>query len=192
MIRKLKKIHSQRGLTLIEMLVVLAISGAIIAAVSAVILQTFSVSAANNNRMTAIKQLENALHWIDRDAQQSWADQDNITNEWDEPDVLTDISQLQQHWTDNVVSPVLEHDVTYSLDDATLTRIDVVTGTDGTSKTLNTLIAEYISDINYTYVQNPNGKYLLTVNITANVEGYRSATESRTLCVMPRASRVEE
>jgi type II secretory pathway pseudopilin PulG len=163
------------------MLIVLAISGAIITAVSAVILQTFSVSAANNNRMTAIKQLENALHWIDRDAQQSWV-QD------------VSIDPLYMHWIDNVVSPVQEHDITYNLDntDGTLTRIDVVTEHDGTVNTLNTLIAEYISDINYTYVQNPNGKYLLTVNITANVEGYRSATESRTLCVMPRASRVEE
>ncbi len=185
MINKLKKVHNQRGFTLVEMLIVLAITGIIIASVSAVILQTVSVSAASSNRMTAIKQLENALHWIDRDAQQSWVQG-------------VDIDPIRLHWIDNVnVSDPKEpeeHNVTYALDSATdtLTRIDVITAHDGTVTTLNTFIAEYVSDINGTYIQTPNGKYLLIVDITANVEGYRSATESRTLYVMPRASREEE
>jgi prepilin-type N-terminal cleavage/methylation domain-containing protein len=173
MLKKLlKEPNNNRGYTLVEMLVAIAIVAIITSSISAVIVQTISVSAANKNEMQAIKQVENAMHWIDRDAQQAWA-----------TDALLS-SPSTFHWIDNSQLPVQEHQVSYTLDidTRTLYRSDSITGE-------NSLVATDISELDWTCVKNPDGKYLLTVNITARVEGYKPGEESRTLLVMPRASR---
>lgn len=61
----------QRGFSLIEMVVALAITGAIAGVITMGIFQTMDYSARDSARMTAVKQVENAIHFISRDVQQA-------------------------------------------------------------------------------------------------------------------------
>jgi prepilin-type N-terminal cleavage/methylation domain-containing protein len=173
-----KRVHNRRGFTLVEMIIAVAIVALIGSAISTVIIQTISISAANSHRMAAIKQVENALHWIDRDAQQAWAREDKLPLQpsWSYDHLGT------LYWIDNTELPVHEHSVTYTLNGTDLYRADSIT-------LENSLIATDISEVKWSFIKNPESKYLLTVNITSSVEGYKPATESRTLLVMPRVSR---
>ena len=64
-------VRSQRGISLIELLVGLAITGAIAGGISVSIFQTLDYNARNNARMIAVKEVENAIHYISRDVQVS-------------------------------------------------------------------------------------------------------------------------
>lgn len=63
----------QRGFTFVELLVVLAVTSIIAATVSMVVFQLLAVNARNSAHMTAVKQVENAVHWISRDASMAQA-----------------------------------------------------------------------------------------------------------------------
>lgn len=58
----------QRGFTLYEMLVSLAILGVIIPVIGMSIFQVLSINTLTGNHLTAVKQVENALYRINRDA----------------------------------------------------------------------------------------------------------------------------
>ena len=67
---RLGLIHkNQRGFTLIELLIAIAITALITGGVTMAIFQTFTVSARNSSHMTAVRQVQNAGHWISQDAQ---------------------------------------------------------------------------------------------------------------------------
>lgn len=178
-VRKLRSLKNSRsGFTLIELIIAIAILSIISVALVMTIFQLFAVQAADVNRMDAIKQVENALHWINRDVEMAWASSihpaDGSTVNFSSPLNLT--------WTDNSEPGSPLHSVTYNVDpDGTLERQETVSGA-----TASTRIADYIdaSSSNYSF----DGT-LLTVNLTAFVNGYRSATETRTLHVQPRVSR---
>jgi prepilin-type N-terminal cleavage/methylation domain-containing protein len=61
----------QAGYTLIEMIMVIAILGLLTVAVNQAIGQAVRVSSRGTESMTAIKQIENAFHWVTIDVQQS-------------------------------------------------------------------------------------------------------------------------
>lgn len=60
---------TQNGFVLLELLVVCAIAGLVASAVTMAVFQTFNVSTRNTNHMTAVKQVENAIHSLSRDVQ---------------------------------------------------------------------------------------------------------------------------
>lgn len=62
---------SQSGFTLVEMLVVVAILGFVGVAANTAVSQTVKWSTRGPEYMTAIKQVENAFHWINRDVRQA-------------------------------------------------------------------------------------------------------------------------
>jgi len=69
--------RSQQGLTLIELLLVLGLTGLIAAVATMSISQMFTTAAISNDQNTAINQVRNAGHWISRDVQMAKAVDDN-------------------------------------------------------------------------------------------------------------------
>ena len=68
MLRRLALLNrNQTGLTLIELIVAMAITALVTGGITGSIFQIFAVSAQDNANMTAVKQVENAIHWISRD-----------------------------------------------------------------------------------------------------------------------------
>ncbi len=59
--------RQQGGFTLIELIVVIAISGAVAAAAGGVIFQLIAGNSQNANAMTAVRQVQQAGHWISQD-----------------------------------------------------------------------------------------------------------------------------
>jgi prepilin-type N-terminal cleavage/methylation domain-containing protein len=55
---------NQSGFTLIEMIIVIAIVGIIAGGIAAVVFQVFDVNGRSVVHMTAVKEVEDAAHWI--------------------------------------------------------------------------------------------------------------------------------
>jgi prepilin-type N-terminal cleavage/methylation domain-containing protein len=62
----------QKGFTLIEIMVDLVITSVISVGLSTTIMQMMTVGSSSQNRTEAIKQVENALHYINRDAEMAF------------------------------------------------------------------------------------------------------------------------
>jgi len=60
---------NQRGFTLIELMIAIAITGIITGGITMTIFQVFSGNARTSNHMTAVRQVQNAGYWISHDAQ---------------------------------------------------------------------------------------------------------------------------
>ena len=170
MSKQIRKMSHEGGFSLVEMLIVMAISGLIIAAIFAVITQTISVNAANTSHMEAIKQVENAIHWLDRDSQQAFRNEIVINNP-------TLNFPLTLTWTKFGTGD--KYTVIYTFDEAAgvLQRSQSVNS--GTPSL--THIANNISSADYSF----NGT-ILEFELTSQVNGFKPASESRVLYVMPR------
>ena len=83
----MKIMLNERGFTLIEVLVTVAILGAIMGVMTAAVIMIMKVSPQNNNWAIALRQVQNAGYWISRDVQMS----DNLTFDGDPatPEFLT-------------------------------------------------------------------------------------------------------
>lgn len=169
--RKLVGIDSnQSGFTLIEMIIVIAITGIIAGGIAAAVFQIFDVNGRSVVHMTAVKEVEDAAHWIIRDAQM--AQNVNLTAPGGFPLTLTWVE-----W-DNT-----RNDVTYSLQNGELQRSHSI---NGEPPTVTAVIRHINSDPQMTNVRFSTG--VLTFKITATISGFRSASESRSFEVIPRAS----
>ena len=186
MIKRLFKAHEQSGFVLIEMLMVIAISGLIIAGIVEVTVQTVVITAANNSRIAAVKQVENAIHWIERDAQMA-SSKSIEPSDSTVTDFPLELSWI--HFEDNYT-----HFITYRLDNSVLIRREEVK--DITEPENHELISDTVtvicnnvmaSDSNYAF-----NAEILEVNLTVTVSDFRSATEARTLYVIPRVSKEVE
>jgi prepilin-type N-terminal cleavage/methylation domain-containing protein len=62
---------SEKGFTLVELLITIAVSGIVFTVVAALIFQLSTVSGAGNNKLAAIHDLQNASYWFNRDGQMS-------------------------------------------------------------------------------------------------------------------------
>ena len=162
------KNKGQDGFTLYELLIALAITGIIAVAVTMLIIQLSSSYSLNTNHMTAVKQVENAVHSISRDAQMAqnvqpvggsgfplyltWVEWDNTSN-----------------------------NVTYSIQNRTLLRAYSF----NSSAPVITKVAQDInSNASASNCQFAND--VLTFKITASIAGFKTATETREGKVIPR------
>ena len=64
-------IKSEQGFTFVELLVVIAITGFIVTVVAVGINYIVTVPEYGNDRMTALHELQNAAHWVNKDGQMS-------------------------------------------------------------------------------------------------------------------------
>lgn len=198
MIKKLFSIHrNQKGFTLVELIVAVAITGFIAGSLALSVSQLFSVSVADRNRMEAVKQVENALHYINRDVQMSRGGMIYTRlDEYGSPEAVTftetvppplsiyaslDLHGLVLYWKDYEVDPLEDHLVEYSLEGTDLKRTHY-TGNPPVIGTVNTVASHVVlADSSYYF----DGA-ILTANLTSDVGGYQSAPESRSLQVKPR------
>ena len=165
------------GFTVIELLIAVSIMAVASVAAGAGIFQTFQNNERNNDRNTAITQLENAGYWISRDVLMSQA-------------VNTSGSEFfSANWTEYESGDIYE--VTYTFADMDegdykkLLRTQLINGTDNTTR----LVAESIdSDPLKTTCSFTDGTFNLTLTVTAG-EGGLTQSETRTYEIIPRPGR---
>jgi prepilin-type N-terminal cleavage/methylation domain-containing protein len=177
-----KMIHKgQKGFTLVELVIVVALAGIVSVAIVATTFQVFTFSALASNQMTAIRQVQQAGFWVSPDVMM--ADPGEIDNNPAGGEFL--VLRWQAHdgtW----------HEVDYvwegmpSSDIATLLRykysapdLDSL-GPPATPDSITT-VAQYIDHYQTSFVPAPSGGYDFEVVATVGEQ-----TETRTYEVQPR------
>ena len=168
----LKYISGQKGFTLIELLVALAISGVLAGGICTAIFQIGNISDINNSSVIAVKQVENAVHYINRDVRMA----QNIDSDGD--DYWLKLSWT--NWDDNS-----KHEVKYSLADTDLSRrysVDEVVQSE-------IKVARFISYVQITSPDTeaspPEKSYRIAVSSTVTT-GLKQAAETREIKIIPR------
>jgi prepilin-type N-terminal cleavage/methylation domain-containing protein len=164
--------RNQQGFTLIELLVALAITSVISVGLSTTIMQMATVGSSSQNRTEAIKQVENALHYINRDAEMAFPSQTTINTS---DNYFS--SDLILKWIDNSGT---NYQVIYYLNTVSGIKCLQRSETIGTAQPSILRVASKIDQTRSFYTF--DGK-ILTVELTAQVNGMRPATETRTLKV---------
>jgi len=164
---------TQDGLTLVELLVALAIIGAIGAAAVMATYQLLSASRQANDAQLVVTQLRAAEHYITRDVLTS----QQITPDAGDPSGFP----LVLHWVGIDGS---EHTVTYSLQDsAHYLSKELIRLEETDSVTEETSVADYLDEERSSCAVDSTAS-TLTVTLTAT---YRGQTETRTFEVKKRS-----
>ena len=164
----------QRGFTLVEILIALALTGTLAAVIASCMSQLLGVNYATVNRMTAIKQTEYVIDNLRPDIQMG---QQIALSDPDDPNVFLVISWVD--WEDSSSKKIK-----YSWDSTThhLNRYD----SNGNLK----VIAENIASrpiVTQNYLDADHIKFNWKITIDSTVDNYKTATESRTFVVKPRS-----
>lgn len=61
----------QRGITLVELMIAIALAGIVTAGITMTVAHLFSGSTRTSNHMTAVRQVQNAGYWVSKDALQA-------------------------------------------------------------------------------------------------------------------------
>ena len=169
--KKLKK--DQRGLTLVELLIAILLTGLITGGITMTIFQVFNLNTRTSNRMTAVRQVQHAGFWVSPDVQMALeVDTENDPG-------TPEFELLTLTWNEGGTG--IPHEVIYTLEDGELWRNESI---NGGNSTLLTRVAEYISDNPAdTYCDWDDENKKLTFRVTANVGGQ---IETREYKVKPR------
>jgi prepilin-type N-terminal cleavage/methylation domain-containing protein len=158
--------RNQQGITLVELVIALVIGAIIAGATGTGVYQIWANDAHSKAHMTAIKQVENALHYISRDIQMAQVIQtDSLAAE--EVLRLTWVD-----WDDNIT-----YQVSYTLSSGNLKR-DCSAGN-------QTVIAQHVTSFSVSPI--PYSGDEVTVTITSTVEGVKPASETRIVETIPRS-----
>lgn len=169
MSHKLGRINkSQWGFTLLELLLVIAISGMISTGITATLYQVVTGSTRASNHMTAVRQVQNAGYWVSRDAHLVQG----------EPDIAEDgdgqLESITLSWTDwdDTLNTVV-----YTFEGTKLWRDD------GAQQAL---MAQFIDPASTkTMCDFTDGVFTFTVTVTVG-SGSQEQSETRVYKVIPR------
>jgi len=178
-LRNLGILHTnQRGLTLVGLIIAIAVTGIISSGVILTISQMFDHSARSSARMTAIKQLENASHYINRDGQMAQ------TVEIADPD--PDGFPLTLKWVEWDSNDEIQ--VVYFIDGTQLKREHYTNRSTNPLPDESTPVAKYLdSDQCNCEWDDTEGKLLFTLTCAVSSSSGDSA-ETRTWEIAPRPS----
>ena len=168
--RRLRLMHrGQRGLTLVELLIAVALVGIVTAGVTMTISHVFTRSVHTRDHMTAVRQVQSAGHWVSRDALQAQVIEPDPEGQGGFP--LT----LSWQWEDEETERKVE--VRYVLQGDQLHRIRFVDDTVEDSG----VVAQFVESVEVSPRTYYGGK--ITFTVTANVAGQR---ETRVYEIRPR------
>lgn len=162
----------QKGFSLLELVIAIALTGLITAAITTTVFQVFNMNTRSANRMAAVSQVQHAGKIVSEDILEA-----NIVDAEDDPDTLElELVIL----TRNDFATNATHEVTYTLDGGVLWRSESVEGEEGE---IVTRVAEYISQASF----DPTGLLpagaVLTFTVTATAG---DESETRVYEVQPR------
>jgi type II secretory pathway pseudopilin PulG len=165
-------IKSQKGLTMLELLMAFAVSSIITGGITMAFYEVVTGSVRTSNHMTLVKQVQQAGYWVSYDAQLVQ----------DEPVIVKDGEQLDYFtltWTgwDDVVNTV-----TYTLDGTELWRDDGVQ---------QIPVAQFIdpagTDVEFNDTNGDSIDDTLIFKVTATMgSGFQEQSETRVYKVVPR------
>ncbi len=177
--RRLRLVNGkQRGFTLLELAIGIAIIGIIVAPVTMSILQVIRGTGLSNNRMTAVNNLRNAGDWLSREALMTkkllWKDQDS-------GNLL--LTPLTLTWVDYGVGGET-HKVVYSIAGGELSRSLYIIFV----LQVKSALAHFITSASWQFTNNESIDSVLTLTLTAIVgAGSEQVIETRTYEVHLRA-----
>ena len=87
----------QRGFTLIELMIAIAITALIVVGLTITIFQLFGGHAQSSGEMTVIRQVQNAGYHISRDAQMTWTGEEELII-GDDPDTTDYVEVVTLTW----------------------------------------------------------------------------------------------
>jgi len=149
----------QKGFTLPELLITMAITGLIASFLTVAIYQIINVTDSGNDRIIAMHELRNAGHWLSLDGQMART----ATSGGDELELTLPLPD----------DPSVTYAVTYTVEDAELLR---------TADESQMILAQNISSIFFS-VENQ----VITMTITSSPEGRANISEQGTykVCLRP-------
>ena len=165
----MKRLHKgQRGLTIIELLVVMVLTGLITAAITTTFFQVFDMNARTANHMSALSQVRQAGKLVSEDILEAQViDDDPAGGEF-----------LILSWNS---TPARE--VTYTLEDGELWRSESI----GAGEPTLTRVAEYIDpDPTKTYCELQGNVLIFKVTATVGMGTAHEESEQRIYRVQPR------
>jgi prepilin-type N-terminal cleavage/methylation domain-containing protein len=177
--------EGQKGFTIIELLVAIAITAVIALGVAVAVYQMFSVNSSSSNRVLAVNQVQNAGYWMSSDAEMAQYMATGATENG---------FPLTLRWVD---WDGVGHQVIYTLDEdaGEINRQYYLKPVGATEYSLSSesMVAKNISidtDETYCYIEE-SGLFQsrrLIINITASVGGFMPVSETRRYEVIPRPS----
>ena len=169
------KNKGQKGFTLIELAIAMAIGGMIAGSVTMTIFQIVESSGRTSNHMTAIRYAQSAGYWVSRDAQMIQQ----------EPVIEMDGGELESITFDWIDWAGNEYQVSYNFEDmsvGSLKELQRVEDIGGSTETI--VVAEFI-DIENTSCDYTGGKLVFTVTVQVG-GGSAAQIETRTYETIPR------
>ena len=158
--------RNQKGFTLIEIVIAVAIAGLVVAAAAGAVVQLIQ-SQDTTAHMLVVRQVQQAGYWLSTDALQAQNVSANTTTAWGSEDF-----PLTLTWNG--------HNITYTLEP--MDDLDELQRSDGAT---NMTVAKYLTD-STTCSWNATAR-LLTFTVEASVMGARGPeTETRIYEVKPR------
>ncbi len=124
--------QDQKGFSLIEILVVVAITGVVSVAISAIIFTMMDVVTQNRSHIDAIVQVQNAERWLERDVKMA----QTVEVVRNDPTHTGTLNLSWHDWDGN------RSEVTYSIEDGELIRTEIEYPVIGLTSNYVTLIAK--------------------------------------------------
>ena len=168
-----QKKGNQKGFTLIEILIAVAIAGLVVAAAAGAIVQLMQ-SSDTTAHMLAVRQVQQAGYWLSTDALQA----QNVTGCTNGDDFPLTLTRASWNGSQNIT-------ITYGLAPMPSGSLRQLQRSDGAS---NITVAQYLTaNTSCNLTTTANGTAILIFTVEASVMGARGPeTETRTYEVKPR------